>query len=868
MAALSTGILKSTHTTGIISTAVAGTDYLVPGTTTSSIPEGTNLYFTNTRARSAISAGTGLSYNSSTGVCILGDGVNLLWNGSNALQIEDTGVNGGGYFGIGRSTNNFGQSSNIYYQTNGATKIVAGLSGSHSGSDLYYSISDGSGNILFDLYNSSHTGVGKFTSIAASSAVATDSSQNLVASATTATQLGYLANVTSDVQTQINSKQPSGSYLTAVTADSPLSGSGTSGSHLQVNLSGYVPTTTTVNGHALSSNVTVTQTDVGLSNVTNDSQVKKSSSSINGDLITWNGTTGDAIQNGYAVVTTLGSPGFDTNIATEKAVRSAIAGSTGNVNGPGSSTTGDLPKFADTTGKLLADSGVLYSNLVQTSGAGSVFEVPLTFSTGLTRSTNTITVNTSQNITTLSGLTTNGFVKTGSGTGALSVDTNTYLTGNQSITLSSDVTGSGTTSISTTIASGAVTLAKMANLAANSIIGNNTGYPATPLALSTSSTRSLLSINNVENTALYTWAGTANITTLGTIGTGTWTGSTITEAYGGTNQTSYVLGDMLYASATNTLSKLAGNTTSTKKFLRQTGTGSVSAAPAWDTVTKTDIGLANVENTALSTWAGTTNIATLGTITAGTWTASAIGVAYGGTGASSQTAYAVLCGGTTSTGAYQSIASVGTSGQVLTSNGASALPTFQTAGGGGRLLSVRVFTSSGTWTKPTGCTQAFSICVGGGQGGSSTYSSSNSGNGGAGGTACEKLVTSPGSTETVTIGAGGGGGNNGGGNPGGDSSFGTWCVAPGGGSSTTAVGDLVFSGEPGGNALSPASLTYSGKGGSSGLGFGFGGQNGVGTNQTGNVGKLYGGGGSGSTGSAPTTAAAGAAGIVIVYEYS
>lgn len=52
-------------------------------------------------------------------------------------------------------------------------------------------------------------------------------------------------------------------------------------------------------------------------------------------------------------------------------------------------------------------------------------------------------------------------------------------------------------------------------------------------------------------------------------------------------------------------------------------------------------------------------------------------VADGGTGRATATAYAVLCGGTTSTGAHQSIASVGTSGQVLTSNGAGALPTFQ-----------------------------------------------------------------------------------------------------------------------------------------------------------------------------------------------
>lgn len=54
-----------------------------------------------------------------------------------------------------------------------------------------------------------------------------------------------------------------------------------------------------------------------------------------------------------------------------------------------------------------------------------------------------------------------------------------------------------------------------------------------------------------------------------------------------------------------------------------------------------------------------------------------LAVDQGGSGRTSATAYGVICGGTTSTGAHQSIASVGTSGQVLVSNGASALPTFQ-----------------------------------------------------------------------------------------------------------------------------------------------------------------------------------------------
>lgn len=55
--------------------------------------------------------------------------------------------------------------------------------------------------------------------------------------------------------------------------------------------------------------------------------------------------------------------------------------------------------------------------------SGTDYEVPLTFSTGLTRSSNTVTVNTSQNISTLSNLTSNGLIKTSGGTGALSVAT-------------------------------------------------------------------------------------------------------------------------------------------------------------------------------------------------------------------------------------------------------------------------------------------------------------------------------------------------------------------------------------------------------------------------------------------------------------
>jgi hypothetical protein len=70
-------------------------------------------------------------------------------------------------------------------------------------------------------------------------------------------------------------------------------------------------------------------------------------------------------------------------------------------------------------------------------------------------------------------------------------------------------------------------------------------------------------------------------------------------------------------------------------------------------------------------------INTTGIVTNGTWQGTLVDVPYGGTGIASTTAYSVICGGTTSTGALQSVATLGTLGQVLTSNGNGALPTWQ-----------------------------------------------------------------------------------------------------------------------------------------------------------------------------------------------
>src|SRR3972149_4305889 len=83
-------------------------------------------------------------------------------------------------------------------------------------------------------------------------------------------------------------------------------------------------------------------------------------------------------------------------------------------------------------------------------------------------------------------------------------------------------------------------------------------------------------------------------------------------------------------------------------------------------VTKTQVGLGSVENTALSTWVGTTNVTTLGTIATGIWTGTAISNAKGGTGqdSSAWTGLAGVTAGTWGGGVTPSITSVTASGAV------------------------------------------------------------------------------------------------------------------------------------------------------------------------------------------------------------
>jgi hypothetical protein len=137
--------------------------------------------------------------------------------------------------------------------------------------------------------------------------------------------------------------------------------------------------------------------------------------------------------------------------------------------------------------------------------------------------------------------------------------------------------------------------------------------------------------------------------------------------------------------------------------------------------------------------------------TANTNVSGALTVTNGGTGAATLTANNVLLGNGTS--ALQVVAP-GTTGNVLTSNGT----TWTSSAAGGGLGGQTVFTSSGTFTIPSGKTVVKVTIVGGGGGsGGSTNQNTNQGeSAGGGGTAIKYLTgLTPGNTLTVTVGAGG-----------------------------------------------------------------------------------------------------------------
>lgn len=140
------------------------------------------------------------------------------------------------------------------------------------------------------------------------------------------------------------------------------------------------------------------------------------------------------------------------------------------------------------------------------------------------------------------------------------------------------------------------------------------------------------------------YVGQNTITTLGTITTGVWTGTAIAAANGGTGQTSYAVGDLIYASGATTLAKLADVATGNALI-----SGGVGVAPSWGKIGLTTHvsgilpsanGGTGVNNAGTITNASNTTITGGGTIALGgfTLTVPATGTAVLGTGGNTRVA--------------------------------------------------------------------------------------------------------------------------------------------------------------------------------------------------------------------------------------
>lgn len=227
-----------------------------------------------------------------------------------------------------------------------------------------------------------------------------------------------------------------------------------------------------------------------------------------------------------------------------------------------------LPSQSGNAGKVLTTDGTNVSWEV-VSGTGTVTSVAIAGDDGVFISGSPIT--TSGTITVaLNDITPTSVSASGTVTGSNLSGTNT---GDQTITLTGDVTGSGTGSFATTLANSGVS---------SGIYGSATQVPV----FNVDSKGRITSVSNVTITA-----GSGTVTSVngsgGTTGltlsggpittSGTLTlGGTLAATNGGTGQTSYAVGDILYAGTTSTLSRLADVVTGNALI-----SGGVNTAPTW-----------------------------------------------------------------------------------------------------------------------------------------------------------------------------------------------------------------------------------------------------------------------------------------------
>ena len=294
---------------------------------------------------------------------------------------------------------------------------------------------------------------------------------------------------------------------------------------------------------------------------------------------------------------------------------------------------------------------------------------------------------------------------TGNSGGALSP-----TAGNWNILGTGSITTSGTGSTLTTqltgltnhalqIGAGTATLTQLGAGTTGQVLQTNTGADPT---WSTATYPSTTTINDIlysssNNVVGQITAGNNGVLISSTTGVPSWladgtTGQILTATTGSppswaSPATSGTVTSVSVVSANGFAGTVATATTTPAITLTTTATGVLSGngtAISGSAITQHDVLVGGATNAITSVAPSATSGVPL--ISQGAASDPAFGtavVAGGGTGNTTFTAYSLIAAGTTATGAFQNVSGVGTTGQILTSNGASALPTWQAAAASG-----------------------------------------------------------------------------------------------------------------------------------------------------------------------------------------
>ena len=418
------------------------------------------------------------------------------------------------------------------------TAISAALSGTDyapatSGTSILYgngaggfsNVTIGSG-VSFTGGTLSATGSGgTITSVTGTAPISSSggTTPNISITQSSATTSGYLSST--DWNT-FNNKQPSGTYVTSVTATSPVLSSGGTTPNISMGAA-----SSSASGYLTSTDWT-TFNNKGSGSVTSVALSLPSIFSVSGSPVTTSGTLTGTLTTQTANTVFAGPSTGSAATPTFRALVSADIPSLNYVTSvsgtsPISVTSGYTPTVSISQAGV-SSSGYLSStdwNTFNNKGSGSVTSVSGTGSVNGITLTGTVTSSGSLTLGgTLSGI--GNSQLTNSTISGVALGSNLFsLTAGTGVSFSSGTTYNGSAAIT--------------------INATGTGGTVTSVA---ATVPSFLSISG------------SPITTSGTLAI-SYSGTALPAVNGGTAQISYTTGDILYASASNTLSKLAAGTT-------------------------------------------------------------------------------------------------------------------------------------------------------------------------------------------------------------------------------------------------------------------------------------------------------------------